>query len=130
MTNTIECPSSTAAKSDARAHIISPSKLIGALAGLLVLTLITVAGTYIDMGSIVNVWFAFGIAVVQAAVVALYFMHLRWVNSFNGLVLIVAVFFAALFVGMAVLGRGKQNRFFRTLDEIPSLTLARFGQLK
>ena len=103
MTNPIECRSSAVVMNPAQAHVISRSNMIGVLVGLLVLTVATVAGTYIDMGSTVNVWLAFSIAVAQASLVALYFMRLRWDSSFNGVILVTAMFFMALFIGIAVL---------------------------
>jgi cytochrome c oxidase subunit 4 len=33
----------------------------------------------------------------------MYFMHLRWDSPFNGLILIAALFFVSLFIGLALL---------------------------
>ena len=59
--------------------------------------------TWFDFGRTVNVWLALGIAVIKAALVAMFFMHLKWDSPFNGLVCIAAIFFVALFIGIAVL---------------------------
>ncbi|MCG8510585.1 MAG: cytochrome C oxidase subunit IV family protein, partial [Rhodospirillales bacterium] len=67
------------------AHVVPLSLLAGVFGALLFLTLITVAATWIDLGAL-NVWVAVGIAVVKAAFVALYFMHLRWDSPFNSMV--------------------------------------------
>jgi cytochrome c oxidase subunit 4 len=40
---------------------------------------------------------------IKASVVALYFMHLRWDSPFNAIVLIAALFFVTIFIGVAVL---------------------------
>jgi cytochrome c oxidase subunit 4 len=84
-------------------HVVAPRVLLAVFAGLMVLTLITVGVTYFDFGRTVNVWLALGIAVAKAALVALYFMHLRWDSRFNGLVFVASFFFIALFIGITVL---------------------------
>jgi caa(3)-type oxidase subunit IV len=86
-----------------QAHIVSPLALIAVFACLLVLTVVTLALSYVDMGSIINVWLALDIAVVQAALLALYFMRLRWDSPFYGVILVAAVFFMAIFIGLTVL---------------------------
>ncbi len=93
--------------SNGPAHAVhhGPSLLLlaGVLAALLVLTFITVAVTWtawLDFGHL-NVWVALLIATVKAALVVLYFMHLRYDKPFNAVVLIGALFFVVLFIGIA-----------------------------
>jgi len=86
----------------AHVHVVSPWILLGVYAGLVCLTVITVAVTLVDMG-IFNVWVALAVAVLKAGLVAFYFMHLRWDSPFNGIVLFISFFFVALFIGIAVL---------------------------
>lgn len=83
-------------------HVVPMKVLVGIFAALLVLTFITVAVTHFDFGPYAVV-VALSIAVVKAALVALYFMHLRWDNPFNGIVLIAALVFVALFIAIATL---------------------------
>ncbi len=90
------------------AHPVSLSLLISVFAGLLVLTFLTVAATWVDLG-IGNIWLALLIAVIKGALVALYFMHLRWDSPFNSIVLIAAMFFVALFIGSVVLDSREYN---------------------
>lgn len=79
-----------------------PLMILGAVfAALLVLTFVTVAVTWVDLGPF-NVWVALLIAAVKAALVALYFMHLRYDAPFNGLVLLIAFLFVAVFVAAAI----------------------------
>jgi cytochrome c oxidase subunit 4 len=52
----------------------------------------------VDLGEL-NIYIALGIAAVKASIVALYFMHLRYDRPFNGLILVTAFLFVALFVG-------------------------------
>jgi cytochrome c oxidase subunit 4 len=84
------------------AHPVSPRLLVAVFAALMVLTFITIAATWVDIG-VWNVWLALLIAVVKAGLVAMYFMHLRWDNPFNGIVLIASLFFVALLIGSVVL---------------------------
>jgi caa(3)-type oxidase subunit IV len=84
-------------------HVASPLALIGVFAGLSALTVIALVVSCIDMGSIVNLWLGLDIAAVQAVLLALYFMRLRWDNLFQGVIFIAALFFAALFIGITVL---------------------------
>jgi cytochrome c oxidase subunit IV len=84
------------------AHPVPLSILLGTFAALMILTLLTVAATWVDLG-VANIWVALAIAVIKGGLVAMYFMHLRWDSPFNGIVLIAALFFVALFVGSVVL---------------------------
>jgi len=84
------------------AHVTSISTLLGVFAMLMALTLVTVAATWIDLGPF-NVWVAVLIAAVKGAVVALWYMHVKYDNPFFGQVLIASIFFVALFIGIALL---------------------------
>ncbi len=83
-------------------HVVPPKVLLAVYGVLLLLTLITVKVTDFEMGQF-NIWVALFVALLKAGVVALYFMHLRWDSPFNGLVLISALFFVVIFIGVAVL---------------------------
>ncbi len=83
-------------------HVVAPKILLTVFGALLMLTLLTVGVTYVDLGAL-NIWLALGIAVLKASLVALYFMHLRWDSPFHGMVLIVALFFVMLFLGISML---------------------------
>ena len=86
---------------DYHPHVVPVSLLLGVFGILLFLTVITVAATLIDLGPL-NIWIALAIAVVKAAVVALYFMHLRYDRPFHGVILIASLFFVAIFIGLAL----------------------------
>ena len=83
------------------AHPLPMTTLVGVFVLLLVLTFVTVAVTWVDLGQF-NIWIALAIAVVKAAFVGLYFMHLRYDAPFNGLVLLISLLFVALFIGGAI----------------------------
>lgn len=83
-------------------HVMPMRILFGVFVLLLVLTFATVAVTWVDLGGL-NIWVALAVAVVKAAFVGLYFMHLRYDNPFNGLILVFALAFVALFIGFALM---------------------------
>jgi cytochrome c oxidase subunit 4 len=81
--------------------VLSPGVLIATAASLMTLTAITVATSRIDLGEW-NVVLALAIACTKAAIVALFFMHLKYENRFQLVVLVAAALFAALFVSFVV----------------------------
>ena len=101
-------------EAEAHVHVVPPSILLGVFAVLLVLTFATVAVTWIDLGRTANVWIALTIAAVKAALVALYFMHLRWDSPFNSVILIGAMFFVALLIGIITLDSKEYQINFTT----------------
>ena len=92
-------------------HIVPPSVLLAVYGVLVVLTIVTVAITKVDLDKLhlgsLNIWAAMIIAVIKAAFVVLYFMHLRWDSPFNAVVLISALFFVAVFLGFAMMDTGE-----------------------
>lgn len=84
------------------AHVMPSKVLVGVWLALLVLTVLTVAAGKVDLGS-ANIWIALAIALVKASLVGLFFMHLRYDSPFNAIVLIGALLFVVLFVGLALL---------------------------
>ncbi|MFP4143816.1 MAG: cytochrome C oxidase subunit IV family protein [Phycisphaeraceae bacterium] len=86
---------------DELAHPMPLATLGGVFVGLLILTAATVGITWVDLGAL-NIWFALLIAVIKAGLVALYFMHLRYDAPFNGVVLLAALLFVAIFIGAAI----------------------------
>jgi cytochrome c oxidase subunit 4 len=86
----------------AHVHVTPPMLLLSVYAVLVFLTVLTVAITLVELGDF-NVWAALAIAVLKAGLVVFYFMHLRWDSPFNGIVLMISLFFVALFIGISVL---------------------------
>ena len=88
-------------------HVVPPSVLLGVYGILVVLTILTVAVTRVDLDKLhlgrLNILAALIIAVVKAAFVVLYFMHLRYDNPFNAVAFISALFFVAVFLGFAIM---------------------------
>lgn len=94
-------------------HVVSMKILVGVWLALMVLTYVTVAATYIDLGEF-NFPLAMLIATVKAALVCLYFMHLRWDKPFNTIVFVSSLGFVALFIGLVLTDKHEYHE-----DEIP-----------
>ena len=84
------------------AHVVPVWLLVGVFAVLILLTGLTLAATWLDMGAL-NLLVALVIATIKAALVALYFMHLRYDHPFNAFVFVVALVFLGLFVGITLM---------------------------
>lgn len=86
-------------------HVLPPWVLLTTFGALIFLTVITYAVTLVPMGefSEFNIWIALGIAAIKAAIVGLIFMHLAFDAPFNGFILVVALLFVTLFIGLAML---------------------------
>ena len=69
---------------------------------LLVLTVITVAVRYIDVGEF-NMVIALGVAVIKATLVALFFMHLRWDRPFHLLTFVGSMAFVILMMAFCLI---------------------------
>jgi cytochrome c oxidase subunit 4 len=82
-------------------HVMPPAVLLSTAGALMALTVLTVATSRIDLGEW-NVVLALGIACTKAALVALFFMHLKYENRFQLVVLASAALFAALFVAFVM----------------------------
>ncbi len=87
-------------------HLVPYSTLLATGMALLVLTVITVAVRYIDLGE-GNIYIAIGIAVVKATLVSLFFMHLRWDRPFNLLVLVGSMLFVILMMCFCMMDVGQ-----------------------
>ncbi len=87
-------------------HVVPLWLLVGVLTILLVLTWATVAVTSFDFGNL-NLIVAMVIAVVKAALVVMFFMHLVWDRPFNAVIFVSALAFVGLFVILALLDTGQ-----------------------
>jgi cytochrome c oxidase subunit 4 len=87
---------------DLHAHAVPLWMLAAVFGALIVLTVITVAVTYVDLGAL-NIWVALAIAAVKGVLVAEVFMHLRWDRPFNRILLVGAIAAVVLFIGISLL---------------------------
>ncbi len=79
-------------------HIVSYKVIVIIWLVLLVLTGVTVAVSYVDLGAL-NIWIALGIASTKSALVISFFMHMKYERPIFKLSLLVALCILAIFVG-------------------------------
>ncbi|MBI5869267.1 MAG: cytochrome C oxidase subunit IV family protein [candidate division Zixibacteria bacterium] len=92
--------------SDATVHVVPFRILVAVWLALMVLTVVTVEVVYIDLGNL-NLYLAMAIATVKGALVALYFMHLRYDRPFHAIVFVTALVFVLLFVSLVLTDSGQ-----------------------
>jgi cytochrome c oxidase subunit 4 len=81
----------------AHTHEDGAGVYVKTLVALLILTLITVAASYVDFGS-GNVVIALFIATIKASIVALFFMHLRHEKPVNSIIALAGCLFLGIFL--------------------------------
>jgi cytochrome c oxidase subunit 4 len=79
------------------AHVAPLKLYAGVFAGLMVLTSVTVAVAYLDLGRL-NTPIALGIACFKAGLVVLYFMHLRWSSRLAKLFFLAGIFWFGILI--------------------------------
>ena len=78
-------------------HVVPLRVYVAVFVALLVLTALTTTIAYVDLGRL-NVFVAVTIAVMKAALVLLYFMHLRYSARLTSLMVGVAFFWLAVMI--------------------------------
>lgn len=81
---------------DDEPHVLPLRVYLGVWGALMVFTVITVTVAQFDFGSW-NTLVALLIATIKASLVAMYFMHLRYDNKFNVIVLLAGLLFVSIF---------------------------------
>lgn len=89
------------------AHTTPVSLLVGILAALMFLTILTVAVTRIDLGSQGNLIVAMVIATIKAGLVVTFFMHLLWDKKFHLILFLTSVLFLILFMSLSINDRSE-----------------------
>jgi cytochrome c oxidase subunit 4 len=102
-------------------HVLPATVLLGTAGALLGLTALTVASSRLDLGSF-NIVLALAIAGLKAALVAMFFMHLKYENRFQAVVFATALFFVALFVGFVVFDTTQYQPEVRAATEAAAAT--------
>ncbi|MEW6319530.1 MAG: cytochrome C oxidase subunit IV family protein [Acidobacteriota bacterium] len=82
-------------------HIAPKSLYVGIFAALMVLTVVTVAVAYLDLGAF-NKVVALGIATFKASLVVLYFMHVKYSSRLTKLVVVSSLFFLAILLALTM----------------------------
>jgi cytochrome c oxidase subunit 4 len=101
-----------------------PAVYAKTLVALLILTAITVAAAYVNLGS-GNVVVALTIATIKASLVVLFFMHLRWDKPVNGIIAMAGFLFLGIFLMFDLLDYDTRNNFMpQNLHLNPDMPLA------
>ncbi|MEK7356234.1 MAG: cytochrome C oxidase subunit IV family protein [Bdellovibrionota bacterium] len=87
---------------DSAHHIIPRPTYFKVFAALIFLTVVTVAASRLDFGTM-NTIVAFTIATIKAVLVASIFMHLKYDDRMNRLILFSALFFLVVFYFFCIL---------------------------
>jgi caa(3)-type oxidase subunit IV len=85
-----------AASAPHKPHVLPLRTYFFVWIGLLILTFITVRVSYFNFGTW-NLIVAMGIATVKASLVALFFMHLKYDEKFNGVIFLGSLAFLGIF---------------------------------
>lgn len=83
-------------------HISTWQTLVKVWVTLMLLTAITVMAIMVNLGSL-NIWIAMGIACAKAALVVIYFMHMKHNKPFLAYVFTFSLAFVAFFLAMVML---------------------------
>lgn len=78
-------------------HIIPFKTYMAVFTALLVLTVVTVAVSFVDLGSY-NLVVAMLVASIKASLVAMFFMHLYYDNKLNLIIFLISILFLAVFI--------------------------------
>ena len=88
---------------------VSPLKIyIGIFITLMVLTAVTVAVAYVDLGPW-NKVVALGIASFKATLVVLYFMHVKYSSRLTKLIVVAGFFFLAILLTLTMADYGSRQ---------------------
>jgi cytochrome c oxidase subunit 4 len=82
-------------------HIVSPKIYVAILVTLLVLTTLTVAASFVEMG-VLNPIVALGIAVIKAMLVVLFFMHVKYSTKLTKLTVGAGIFMFLALISMTL----------------------------
>jgi cytochrome c oxidase subunit IV len=83
-------------------HVMPLKLYLGVFGALLVLTVVTVGVSLLGLPPLLSILVAMGVASIKAALVAGYFMHLKFEDKFYSFILVASLFFIALFFGITL----------------------------
>jgi cytochrome c oxidase subunit 4 len=83
-------------------HISSVKSYLGIFLTLMVLTAVTIAVAYVNLGQF-NKVVALGIASFKATLVVLYFMHVKYASRLTKLIIVTGLFFLAILLGQTMI---------------------------
>ena len=112
-------------------HVSPKSTYYAIFAALMVLTVVTVAVAFINLGSL-NFPVAIGIAITKATLVVLFFMHVKYSSRLTKMIVGMALFFLATMFGLTLtdyLSRGWDSAPGGSAGAGTSVTIGRNGRL-
>jgi cytochrome c oxidase subunit 4 len=89
-------------------HVSPLGIYLGVFGALMVLTGVTVAVAYVDLGAM-NKFVALGIASFKATLVVLYFMHVKYSSRLTKLMVVSGFFFLAILLGLTMSDYGSRG---------------------
>lgn len=89
-------------------HVTPLKVYIGIFLTLMVLTGVTVAVAYVNLGEM-NKIVALGIASFKATLVVLYFMHVKYQSRLTKLIVVTGFFFLAILLGLTMVDYGSRQ---------------------
>lgn len=92
-------------------HVLPLKVYFGVFAMLIVFTVITVAVSYVDLGTTINLVVALLVAATKALMVATIFMHLAFDKKFNAIIISSSVLFLIVLVGITMSDTETRGRF-------------------
>lgn len=99
-------------------HILPKATLFQVFGGLIVLTVLTVAVAFLDLGPL-DVPVAIGIATAKAILVVMFFMALKYDNPVNALTFTIGIIMVVVFIGVTML----DTAFRGNLGKVSSETI-------
>lgn len=103
-------------------HVIPLKTYLLVWGALMVLTVLTVVISRFDFGSL-NTLIAIFVATVKGSLVALYFMHLRYDNKFNLIILVASLFFVVVFFVPTLIDVSTRGDVTPIRNEIPESSI-------
>lgn len=93
-------------------HVIDLKYLLGAAAGLVILTILTVGASYVEIPRPFDLLTAMALAFGKATLVAAVFMGLIWDKKINTMALLFSLLFFFLMIGITLLDTLFRDRPF------------------
>lgn len=97
-------------------HVASKGSYISIFLTLMVLTGVTVAAAFVNLG-LFNATVALGIATFKAALVILFFMHVKYSSRLTKLTAVTGIFFLAILLLLTMVDYGSRD----WVDALPAL---------
>ena len=99
-------------------HIIPIQTYLKVFGALMFLTVLTVAVTYVDLGSF-NIVLAMFIAIIKSTLVLLFFMHLYYDNKTNLMFFLASILFMIIFITFTYFDIGQRDGIYDIEDINP-----------